>query len=733
MRKQTGGLRIAVSSAAQTKDFHIPWGDAVISALMMTGLSLLLTEAFPSVSYPWWIFSAASLLLGLVLMTLYSIRGGKWILPAGMVLVLALCLLFREQVTAGFGSLGNDMLKLLTEKTGRIYLDFAAGNSNMVLWAVVPLLTACILLVSRSVWRGQLWLSLLVLLPVYAAVLAGLLPCGAACGLLVMGTVLMLMQHTGKSRNAVSPFKGVLSHLFLPILCAALCLLLSMAAQERMDTDVRQTIQERLHEWLYDNDTNSMPEGDLKNLSGWSKSDTPALELTMEKPGKVYLRGQIYEVYTGTSWEQVPAGERAEYKDLFYWLHESGFYGQSQIGLASEYTTPITPLTMTVKNLSACSGHGYYPYAMYGNGLLDAALIGDTGLPEGETISYLSGSVPDWYEVQRNLSSAQGRENIESYLALEQAYAGYVDQFDLQMTQESWSVLERQHGQAKTAYSIAEIRNMIYAYLEENLSYDESVRTMNGNGDFLQYTLEKSGRGYSVHYATAAVLMLRYLGVPARYVEGYFLSADEADRYMAGETITLTEENAHAWAEYYVNGVGFVPFEVTPGYIDDEELDFGGSTGNAENTYEHNPQKFAQVQQPEKLEEREQERFHFSLNPKILLLLLLVPVLILAAIVILRRVRLKKALKAIDEADIRDGITMRYGYAVHLLNHSTAQPPEGAEEAVELNREALFSDHVMTVQQRKTVDDYADRVLSSCKESWTWRQKIWYRLWDCLY
>ena len=39
-----------------------------------------------------------------------------------------------------------------------------------------------------------------------------------------------------------------------------------------------------------------------------------------------------------------------------------------------------------------------------------------------------------------------------------------------------------------------------------------------------------------------------------------------------GETITLTEENAHAWAEYYVSGVGFVPFEVTPGYIDDEEL-----------------------------------------------------------------------------------------------------------------------------------------------------------------
>ena len=65
---------------------------------------------------------------------------------------------------------------------------------------------------------------------------------------------------------------------------------------------------------------------------------------------------------------------------------------------------------------------------------------------------------------------------------------------------------------------------------------------MNGSGDFLQYTLERSGHGYSVHYATAAVLMLRYMGVPARYVEGYYLSAEDAARYKAGETITLTEE-----------------------------------------------------------------------------------------------------------------------------------------------------------------------------------------------
>lgn len=208
---------------------------------------------------------------------------------------------------------------------------------------------------------------------------------------------------------------------------------------------------------------------------------------------------------------------------------------------------------------------------------------------------------------------------------------------------------------------------------------------MNGSGDFLQYTLERSGHGYSVHYATAAVLMLRYMGVPARYVEGYYLSAEDAARYKAGEAITLTEENAHAWAEYYVSGVGFVPFEVTPGYIDDEELSLGGDSPD-ENTYENNTQQFVEVEQPEEINEHKQDRFTFSLDAHYLLFLPLLLVLLLAGCIFHRRRVFRKKLAAIDAADDREAISMRYGYAVYLLRHSTIRPPEGAAEAAELNQ-----------------------------------------------
>ncbi len=419
-------------------------------------------------------------------------------------------------------------------------------------------------------------------------------------------------------------------------------------------------------------------------------------------------------------------------EDLFYWLHEADFYGQSQIGLAESYTDTAVPLSMTVKNLSACSAHGYYPYAVYGSETLEADRIGDTMLPPAESLSYLKGSVPEWYQIQRNLSSAQGRENIKNYLSKEQAYSDYLQTVDLQMTQDSWSVLQRQLKLDSQARTIGDIRTIIFDYLRENMTYDESARTMNGSGDFLQYTLERSGHGYSVHYATAAVLMLRYMGVPARYVEGYFLSAEDAARYKAGEAITLTEKNAHAWAEYYVSGVGFVPFEVTPGYIDDEELSLGGDSPD-ENTYRNNTRQFVEVEKPEEITEHKQDRFTFSLDTHYLLLLPLLLILLLAGYIFHRRRAFRKKLAAIDAADDREAIAMRYGYAVCLLRHSTANPPEGASEAAELNQKALFSTQEMTPEQRKDVDAYAMRVLAACKSSWTLWEKIRYRLWNCLY
>jgi hypothetical protein len=74
--------------------------------------------------------------------------------------------------------------------------------------------------------------------------------------------------------------------------------------------------------------------------------------------------------------------------------------------------------------------------------------------------------------------------------------------------------------------------------------------------DFLFHT----HAGYCQHFAGAAALLLRVAGVPTRVVVG-FATGEEVGH----DTWAVRDEDAHAWIEVYFPGVGWVPFNPTPG------------------------------------------------------------------------------------------------------------------------------------------------------------------------
>lgn len=78
--------------------------------------------------------------------------------------------------------------------------------------------------------------------------------------------------------------------------------------------------------------------------------------------------------------------------------------------------------------------------------------------------------------------------------------------------------------------------------------------------DFLDYFMLESQKGYCSYFATAFVLLARAEGIPARYVEGFCVPVDGTK-----ETVVYSSM-AHAWPEVYIEGVGWIPFEPTPGY-----------------------------------------------------------------------------------------------------------------------------------------------------------------------
>ena len=93
--------------------------------------------------------------------------------------------------------------------------------------------------------------------------------------------------------------------------------------------------------------------------------------------------------------------------------------------------------------------------------------------------------------------------------------------------------------------------------------YTESPGKQPANRDFAEYFLTESKQGYCMHFATATTAVLRALGVPARYVEGYLVGADAFDK---DGNATVYAKDAHAWTEIWIPGLGWIPVESTPGF-----------------------------------------------------------------------------------------------------------------------------------------------------------------------
>ena len=103
--------------------------------------------------------------------------------------------------------------------------------------------------------------------------------------------------------------------------------------------------------------------------------------------------------------------------------------------------------------------------------------------------------------------------------------------------------------------------------LKSTYSYQKDIPD-SGNTDPVEFFLAEQNGGFCVHFASAGVLLLRKLGVPARYVSGYKVNASEFRRGTLqddyGYECSVPDSDAHAWVEVYLDDYGWVPVEMTP-------------------------------------------------------------------------------------------------------------------------------------------------------------------------
>ena len=80
--------------------------------------------------------------------------------------------------------------------------------------------------------------------------------------------------------------------------------------------------------------------------------------------------------------------------------------------------------------------------------------------------------------------------------------------------------------------------------------------------DMVIWFLTQEKLGICQHFATAATLMFRTYGIPARYTVGVCAKGKRNSWSTAYST------DGHAWVEIYLDGTGWIPVEVTPGSME---------------------------------------------------------------------------------------------------------------------------------------------------------------------
>ena len=93
-----------------------------------------------------------------------------------------------------------------------------------------------------------------------------------------------------------------------------------------------------------------------------------------------------------------------------------------------------------------------------------------------------------------------------------------------------------------------------------SIPYNENIPAPPRDRDAVDWFLFELQQGYCDYYASAMVLMVRSLGIPARVASGY--ARGEYDEQ--AHTWVVRESDAHTWPEIWFPGYGWIPFEPTP-------------------------------------------------------------------------------------------------------------------------------------------------------------------------
>ncbi|HEV8329013.1 MAG TPA: DUF3488 and transglutaminase-like domain-containing protein [Nitrospiraceae bacterium] len=268
--------------------------------------------------------------------------------------------------------------------------------------------------------------------------------------------------------------------------------------------------------------------------------DQPAVE-----KDRLYLRGLAYDQYDGRSW--IHSGTRRRSLSL---MADGTFFAHPISSRPSDSLSGTIRQDILLETLDTAVLFAA-PFAEFVSGeflTLQADAMGGLHLPfpPSSRIRYsVTSQVPMLAADERTASILTYPDSIRSHY--------------LQVPVGSQQVADLAHRVSQQGMTPFGQTLAIQQYLLENYRYSLEADTATLSHPLEEFLFTRK-TGYCEHYATAMVVMLRTVGIPARLVTGFL--ATEWNEY--GGYFTVRQRDAHAWVEVYFPHSGWIIMDPTP-------------------------------------------------------------------------------------------------------------------------------------------------------------------------
>lgn len=307
----------------------------------------------------------------------------------------------------------------------------------------------------------------------------------------------------------------------------------------------------------------------------------PLLDLTLDQQPTttLYLRQFVGGSYADGVWTSAAAaeGHLAQQEAALLGIEEtdvtealaSGAFERARAVTAGEGAA--SPATLTLRSLSAAiDPTSLAPYAslpVQGAADLAAGDSGEAGAQDASPAAVYAWANLGTYDdliASGALGAAGGAADAGTAADLWDDYASWASQTYLGVEADTLPRLAQLVAD-NPQEGLADITAFIQRTLAESATYTTTPGAFPTDVEIAEYLLFDGHRGYCQHFATAATLLYRLYGVPARYVTGYAIPAAAFAETAEGTWHAVASDvRAHAWVEVYTDQLGWVPVEVTP-------------------------------------------------------------------------------------------------------------------------------------------------------------------------